>query len=57
MKNTKTSLLNSYLKKLKLASSVLLIDGPELDANFGRAARNLPNIDILNHQGANVMAF
>ena len=54
MKNTKTSLLNSYLKKLKLASSVLLIDGPELDANFGRAARNLPNIDILNHQGANV---
>ncbi len=54
MKNAKTSLLNGYLAKLKLASSILLIDGPELDVNFGLAARNLPNIDVLHHQGTNV---
>ena len=35
-------------------SSVLVIDGPELDGNFARAARNLPGIDVLPQQGANV---
>ena len=35
-------------------NSVLIIDGPELDANFARAARNLPGIDVLPQQGANV---
>lgn len=35
-------------------SSVLVIDGPELDGNFARAARNLPGIDLLPQQGANV---
>ena len=54
MKNAKTSVLNGYLEKLKLVSSILLIDGPDLDANITLAARNLPNIDILHHQGANV---
>jgi large subunit ribosomal protein L4 len=34
--------------------SVLIIDGPELDANFARAARNLPKVDVLPQQGANV---
>ena len=34
--------------------SALIIDGPELDANFARAAANLPNIDVLPQQGANV---
>jgi len=35
-------------------SSVLIIDGPEVDENFARAARNLPGIDVLPQQGANV---
>ena len=34
--------------------SVLIIDGPTLDENFARAARNLPGIDVLPQQGANV---
>jgi large subunit ribosomal protein L4 len=35
-------------------SSALIIDGPEIDANFARAARNIPNIDVLPQQGLNV---
>ena len=35
-------------------SSVLIIDGPVVDENFARAARNIPGIDVLPQQGANV---
>jgi large subunit ribosomal protein L4 len=35
-------------------SSVLIIDGPTVDENFARAARNLPKVDVLPQQGANV---
>lgn len=35
-------------------SSVLVIDGAMVDQNFARAAHNLPGIDILPQQGANV---
>jgi large subunit ribosomal protein L4 len=35
-------------------TSVLIIDGATLDENFARAARNLPGIDVLPQQGANV---
>jgi len=35
-------------------SSVLIIDGPTLDEGFARAARNLPRVDVLPQQGANV---
>ncbi len=35
-------------------TSVLIIDGPVLDENFANAARNLPGIDVLPQQGANV---
>lgn len=34
--------------------SVLVIDGPEVDENFARAASNLPGVDVLPQQGANV---
>ena len=34
--------------------SVLLIDGAEVNANFARAARNIPLVDVLPQQGANV---
>ncbi|MEQ8348335.1 MAG: 50S ribosomal protein L4 [Sneathiellaceae bacterium] len=35
-------------------SNTLIIDGAELDGNFARAARNIPGIDVLPSQGANV---
>ena len=34
--------------------SVLIIDGTSVDAAFARAARNLPKVDVLPTQGANV---
>jgi large subunit ribosomal protein L4 len=34
--------------------SVLIIDGATLDEGFARAARNLPRVDVLPTQGANV---
>lgn len=34
--------------------SVLIIDGATLDEGFARAARNLPKVDLLPQQGANV---
>lgn len=49
----KTKALAVQFKKLGW-ESVLIIDGPELDANFARAARNLPRVDVLPQQGANV---
>jgi large subunit ribosomal protein L4 len=35
-------------------SSVLIIDGAQVDGGFARAARNLPLVDVLPQQGANV---
>ncbi|ACA14923.1 ribosomal protein L4/L1e [Methylobacterium sp. 4-46] len=35
-------------------SNALIIGGAEVDENFGRAARNLPSIDVLPVQGINV---
>lgn len=49
----KTKELAARLKKLGWTSA-LIIDGAEVNANFGRAARNLPHIDVLPQQGINV---
>ncbi|MBM3570972.1 MAG: 50S ribosomal protein L4 [Alphaproteobacteria bacterium] len=49
----KTKLLAQRLKKLGW-SSALIIDGPELDQNFARAAANIVGVDVLPQQGANV---
>ena len=49
----KTKAAKDALAKLGL-SSVLIIDGAELDANFAKAARNIPNVDVLPVQGINV---
>ena len=54
LKNGKTAALAGHLAKLKLPSSVLLIDGPEVDKNLAFAARNLVGFDVLPQQGANV---
>jgi len=35
-------------------SSVLIIDGAQVDDGFAKAARNLPLVDVLPQQGANV---
>lgn len=54
VKNAKTSKLVDQLAKLELPSSILLIDGPDIDENLARAARNISGLDVLPPQGANV---
>jgi large subunit ribosomal protein L4 len=49
----KTKALRDTFGKLGLANA-LIIAGSKVDENFGRAARNLPNIDVLPVQGINV---
>ena len=49
----KTAALREQFAKLDLVNA-LIIDGAELDAGFVRAARNIPNIDLLPVQGINV---
>ncbi|MDE2230191.1 MAG: 50S ribosomal protein L4 [Alphaproteobacteria bacterium] len=53
VKDAKTSALAKSFAKLGLGSA-LIIDGATLDEDFARAARNLPGIDVLPQQGANV---
>jgi large subunit ribosomal protein L4 len=50
---TKTKEMVGHLAKLGI-TSVLFIDGPEPNEAFARAARNIPNVDVLPQQGANV---
>ncbi|HJW45820.1 MAG TPA: 50S ribosomal protein L4 [Lysobacter sp.] len=49
----KTKDLVAQFKKLGWGS-VLVIDGPEVNEQFAKAARNIPNVDVLPQQGANV---
>jgi len=49
----KTKALVERFGKLGLASA-LIVSGAEVDQNFGRAARNIPHIDVLPVQGINV---
>src|SRR5947209_11312032 len=49
----KTKALRASFEKSSLAN-VLIVDGAEVNTNFALAARNLPNIDVLPVQGANV---
>ena len=49
----KTKLLRQRLDALGW-DSVLIIDGPSIEEGFARAARNLPRVDVLPQQGANV---
>jgi large subunit ribosomal protein L4 len=52
-KTAKTKDLAKKLGKLGW-SSALIIDGPTVDEQFRRAAANLPGVDLLPQQGANV---
>ncbi len=50
---SKTAALAGRLDKLGW-SDVLIIAGAEIDGNFARAAANIPRVDVLPQQGANV---
>jgi large subunit ribosomal protein L4 len=49
----KTKGLKERFGKLELTNA-LIIDGAEIEPEFARAARNIPNIDVLPVQGINV---
>ncbi len=53
MAEAKTKELAQQLASLGW-SSVLVIDGAAVDAGFARAAKNIPGVDVLPQQGANV---
>lgn len=53
VKDGKTSALKASLSNLKLERA-LFIAGAEVDAGVARAARNIPNIDVLPNAGLNV---
>lgn len=52
-KDHKTKAMASALTKMGVESA-LFVTGKEVDANFARATANLPKIDVLPSQGANV---
>lgn len=51
--DAKTKVLTAKLQALGL-SSALVIDGAQVNDSFARAAKNIPLIDVLPSQGANV---
>ncbi|MFZ9416984.1 MAG: 50S ribosomal protein L4, partial [Alphaproteobacteria bacterium] len=51
--SAKTKEVAVRFKALGLGNA-LIIDGEAVDENFAKAARNLPGIDVLPQQGANV---
>lgn len=53
-KDHKTKAMADALGKLGVSSSAVIVCGKEVDANFARATNNLPRIDVLPAQGANV---
>ena len=53
LKDPKTAALRTTFGKLGW-DKALIIAGPEVDKNFGLAARNIPHIDVLPNAGLNV---
>ena len=53
LKEPKTAALRETFGKLGWANA-LIIAGPAVDTNFGLAARNIPNVDVLPNAGLNV---
>jgi large subunit ribosomal protein L4 len=49
----KTKALKQAFERLELTNA-LIIDGAEIEVGFAKAARNIPNIDVLPVQGINV---
>ena len=52
-KDHKTKPMAAAMAKLGVESAVI-VGGKEIDVNFARATANLPKIDVLPSQGANV---
>lgn len=52
-KDHKTKAMATAFKALGF-DSALIVGGRDIDANFARATRNIPSIDVLPCQGANV---
>ncbi len=52
-KDAKTKAMVATLKKMGI-SSALFVCGAELDTNFALSIRNIPHIDVLPSEGANV---
>lgn len=53
LKEAKTKKVREQFSKMGLTSA-LIIDGATVNDNFGKAARNVPHIDVLPVQGINV---
>ena len=53
VKEAKTATLRATFGKLGWTKA-LIIAGPEVETNFGLAARNIPHIDVLPNAGLNV---
>lgn len=53
LKEPKTAALRTALGKLGW-NKALIIAGPEVETNFGLAARNIPHVDVLPNAGLNV---
>jgi len=53
LKEAKTKALKSRFAKLGLGSA-LIVDGAAVEDGFARAARNIPQVDVLPVQGINV---
>ena len=53
LKSPKTKELSAMLADLGW-SNALVVAGAEVDANLAKAAANIPHIDVLPTQGANV---
>jgi large subunit ribosomal protein L4 len=53
LKSAKTADLRKSLEKLGVTNG-LVVSGNAVDENFAKAARNIPNLDVLPSQGANV---
>ena len=54
MIHTGTGAISESDVNLATASNALIIGGAEVNENFGRAARAIPQIDVLPVQGINV---
>ena len=52
-KDHKTKTMAASIKAFGIESA-LIVDGKEIDANFARGVANLPRIDLLSSEGANV---
>jgi len=53
LKEAKTAGLRKSLEKLGVTNG-LIVSGNSVDENFAKAASNIPNLDVLPSQGANV---